>query len=191
MGGGSNSKAKGQPRAMAPVAEVDIAAVRYEPRPMQAPHLTGFGLRAFVWLLESRLLGPILLSALKKQNNMTQVLPSSILHPSPLFVHCSLLRLLKLTKILDSLGARVQMLQNTVIPERPMYYPEFPPQGTAARHILCVAPLNSSMEYPFFFLKSSMVVCSAGQASSQGNKILLELLLNIRTKMLHSSFIFC
>jgi hypothetical protein len=47
------------------------------------------------------------------------------------------------------LGARVQMLQNTVIPERPMYYPEFPPQGTAARHILCVAPLNSSMEYPF------------------------------------------
>ncbi|XP_051192076.2 fatty acid amide hydrolase [Lolium perenne] len=93
MGGGSNSKAKGQPRAMAPVAEVDIAAVRYEPRPMQAPHLTGFGLRAFVWLLESRLLGPLVLSALKKQNNMTQ------------------------------------MLQNTVIPERPMYYPEFPPQG--------------------------------------------------------------
>jgi hypothetical protein len=95
------------------------------------------------------------------------------------------------------LGARVQMLQNTVIPERPMYYPEFPPQGTAARHILCVAPLNSSMEYPFFFLEivNGCFVCSAGQASSQGNKILvlllLELLLNIRTKMLHSSFIFC
>ncbi|KAM0882521.1 hypothetical protein ACQ4PT_032225 [Festuca glaucescens] len=90
MGGGS--KAKGQPRAMAPVGEVDIAAVRYEPRAMQAPHLTGFGLRAFVWLLESRFLGPLVTSALKKQNNMTQ------------------------------------MLQNTVIPERPMYYPEFPPQ---------------------------------------------------------------
>jgi hypothetical protein len=96
MGGGS--KVKGQPRAMAPVGEVDIAAVRYEPRPMQAPHLTGFGLRAFVWLLESRLLGPLVLSALKKQNNMTQVLLSSILHPSPLFVHCSLLRLLNLPR---------------------------------------------------------------------------------------------
>lgn len=90
MGGGS--KGKGGPRAMAPVEEVDIAAVRYEPRAMQAPHLTGFGLKAFVWLLESRILGPVVTSALKKQNNMTQ------------------------------------MLQNTVIPERPMFLPEFPPQ---------------------------------------------------------------
>uniref|UniRef100_A0ACD5YA27 Uncharacterized protein n=1 Tax=Avena sativa TaxID=4498 RepID=A0ACD5YA27_AVESA len=90
MGGGS--KGKGMPRAMTPVEEVDISAVRYEPQAMQAPHLTGFGLRAFVWLMESRLLGPLVTSALKKQNNMTQ------------------------------------MLQNTVIPERPMYYPEFPPQ---------------------------------------------------------------
>uniref|UniRef100_A0ACD5Z0E0 Uncharacterized protein n=1 Tax=Avena sativa TaxID=4498 RepID=A0ACD5Z0E0_AVESA len=90
MGGGS--KGKGMPRAMTPVEEVDISAVRYEPQAMQAPHLTGFPLKAFVWLMESRLLGPLVTSALKKQNNMTQ------------------------------------MLQNTVIPERPMYYPEFPPQ---------------------------------------------------------------
>jgi hypothetical protein len=70
MGGGSKGKG---PRAMAPVGEVDIAAVRYEPQAMQAPHLTGFGLKAFVWLMESRLLGPLVTSALKKQNNMTQV----------------------------------------------------------------------------------------------------------------------
>jgi hypothetical protein len=72
MGGGS--KGKGQPRAMAPVGEVDVAAVRYEPQAMQSPHLTGFGLKAFVWLMESRLLGPLVTSALKKQNNMTQVI---------------------------------------------------------------------------------------------------------------------
>ena len=77
MGGGSKGKG---PRAMAPVGEVDISAVRYAPQPMQAPHLTGFPLRAFVWLLESRLLGPIVTSLLKKQNNMTQVtsVPSAI-----------------------------------------------------------------------------------------------------------------
>jgi hypothetical protein len=29
-------------------------------------------------------------------------------------------------------GIRAQMLQQTVIPERPMYFPEYPPQGTMA-----------------------------------------------------------
>jgi hypothetical protein len=33
------------------------------------------------------------------------------------------------------------MLQNTVIPERPMYYPEFPPQGTAGADIFSSALL--------------------------------------------------
>lgn len=92
MGGGSGGRGKGMPRAMAPVEEVDVAAVRYKPLVLQAPHLTGFSLRAFVWFLESPLFGPLLTSLLKKHNNMTQ------------------------------------MLQHTVIPERPMFYPEYPPQ---------------------------------------------------------------
>uniref|UniRef100_A0A453AC59 Amidase domain-containing protein n=3 Tax=Triticinae TaxID=1648030 RepID=A0A453AC59_AEGTS len=82
----------GKVKAMAPVEEVDIAAARYEPLVLRAPRLTGFPLRAFVWLLESPLLGPIVTSVLKKHNNMTQ------------------------------------MLQHTVIPDRPMFFPEFPPQ---------------------------------------------------------------
>ncbi|XP_025823927.1 fatty acid amide hydrolase isoform X2 [Panicum hallii] len=96
MGGSSSTgwgKTKGSsPRAMTPVEEVDISAVRYKPPTLQAPHLTGFSLRAFLWLMESPLLGPLITSVLKSQNNMPQ------------------------------------MLQQTVIPERPMYYPEYPPQ---------------------------------------------------------------
>ncbi|CAL5036131.1 unnamed protein product [Urochloa decumbens] len=94
--GGSNSTVRGKkgssPRAMTPVEEVDIAAVRYKSPTLQAPHLTGFTFRAFIWLMESPLLGSLITSVLKSQNNMPQ------------------------------------MLQQTVIPERPMYYPEFPPQ---------------------------------------------------------------
>ncbi|SPT15751.1 unnamed protein product [Triticum aestivum] len=82
----------GKVKAMAPVEEVDVSAARYEPLVVRAPRLTGFSLRAFVWLLESPLLGPLVTSILKKQNNMTQ------------------------------------MLQHTVIPDRPMFFPEYPPQ---------------------------------------------------------------
>nr|CAB3486335.1 unnamed protein product [Digitaria exilis] len=93
--GGSNSTGRGKgasPPAMTPVEEVDISAVRYKSPTLQAPHLTGFSLRAFLWLMESSLLGPLITSVLKSQNNMPQ------------------------------------MLQQTLIPERPMYYPEYPPQ---------------------------------------------------------------
>jgi Asp-tRNA(Asn)/Glu-tRNA(Gln) amidotransferase A subunit family amidase len=86
--GGSNST----PRAMTPVEEMDVAAVRYRPQTLHAPHLTGLSLRACIWLMESPLLGPLVTSLLKRQNNMPQ------------------------------------MLQQTLIPERPMYYPEYPPQ---------------------------------------------------------------
>ncbi|CAD6261483.1 unnamed protein product [Miscanthus lutarioriparius] len=60
---------------MPPVEEVDIAAVRYKPPTLQAPHLTGFSLRAFLWLMESSLLGPLITSVLKSQNNMPQADP--------------------------------------------------------------------------------------------------------------------
>ena len=74
MGG----KVKGTPRAMAPVEEVDVATAQYEPLVLRAPRLTGFPLRAFVWLNESPLLGPLVTSVLKKQENMTQVPPSLV-----------------------------------------------------------------------------------------------------------------
>lgn len=83
----------GKKRVMLPVEEVDISAVKYEPQNIAAPHLTGLALKLFVWLIEAPLIGSIILSVLKKQNNYTQ------------------------------------LLRNTVIPEKPMFRPEFPPQA--------------------------------------------------------------
>ncbi|MBA0815663.1 hypothetical protein Gohar_000423 [Gossypium harknessii] len=57
-----------------------------------APHLTGLMLKLFVRMVEAPVLGSLIMSFLKKQNKM------------------------------------VEMLQNTVIPEAPMFKPEFPPQ---------------------------------------------------------------
>ncbi|CAL5438340.1 unnamed protein product [Camellia sinensis] len=82
----------GKKRVMVPANEVDLAAVKYEPEPIQAPHLTGLSLKFFVKILESPLIGSSIASYFKKHNNM------------------------------------VEKLRNTVIPETPMFKPEFPPQ---------------------------------------------------------------
>ncbi|PKA57882.1 Fatty acid amide hydrolase [Apostasia shenzhenica] len=79
-------------RVMLPVEEVDISAVKYQPQAISAPHLTGFALKLFTWLVEAPLIGSVILSVLKKQNGYTQ------------------------------------LLRNTVIPEKPMFRPEFPLQ---------------------------------------------------------------
>ncbi|BAF13910.1 fatty acid amide hydrolase-like [Oryza sativa Japonica Group] len=116
------------PRAMTPVEEVDLSAVRYQSPSLQAPHLTGFSLRAFVWLMESPLFGRLLTSVLKSQNNITR------------------------------------MLQDTVIPERPMYLPEYPPQEPEQGVLLlgddrdpvdrveealhCLPPYDPSLRWP-------------------------------------------
>jgi hypothetical protein len=117
---------------MPPVEEVDISAVRYKSPALQAPHLTGFSLRAFVWLMESPLLGRLITSVLKSQNNMPQAgphIPSlSPCSPRRLHPHSFLIIILCMPCLISSLRF-VQMLQQTVIPERPMYYPEFPLQG--------------------------------------------------------------
>ncbi|XP_042493571.1 fatty acid amide hydrolase-like [Macadamia integrifolia] len=82
----------GKKRAMLPVEDVDLTAVKYEREDIKAPHLTGFKLKLFVWLAEAPLIGSLIVSSLKKQNGMDE------------------------------------MLRRTVIPEKPMYRPEFPPQ---------------------------------------------------------------
>lgn len=38
-----------------------------------APHLTGFFLKLFVWIVEAPMIGSVIISFLKKQNKMTQV----------------------------------------------------------------------------------------------------------------------
>ncbi|RZC87174.1 hypothetical protein C5167_042104 [Papaver somniferum] len=82
----------GKKKVMIPVENVDLKTVKYKREPIQAPHLTGFGLKLFVWVTEAPLIGSLVLSILKKQNKMDE------------------------------------MLRYTVIPERPMFKPEFPPQ---------------------------------------------------------------
>ncbi|CAK9187403.1 unnamed protein product [Ilex paraguariensis] len=93
----------GKKRVMLPASEIDLTEVKYEQEQIQAfnswidggfaaPHLTGLMLKVFVKLIEAPLIGSLIISQLKKQNKM------------------------------------VEMLRNTVIPETPMFKPEFPPQ---------------------------------------------------------------
>ncbi|XP_028083321.1 fatty acid amide hydrolase-like isoform X2 [Camellia sinensis] len=82
----------GKKRVMVPANEVDLTAVKYEPEVIQAPHMAGVSLKLFVKLVEVPLIGSLIISYFKKQNKMSEI------------------------------------LQSTVIPETPMFIPEFPPQ---------------------------------------------------------------
>ncbi|KAL5096522.1 hypothetical protein RYX36_000849 [Vicia faba] len=82
----------GKKRVLVPAKDVDLSLVRYEPETVQAPHLTGFGFRLLVRLIEAPLIGPLLMNYLKKENKIDE------------------------------------LLRNTVIPEEPMFKPEYPPQ---------------------------------------------------------------
>ncbi|CAN0921051.1 Fatty acid amide hydrolase [Linum grandiflorum] len=57
---------------MVPVSEMDLSTVKYEPQVVQAPHLTGNVFRFFIKLLESPIIGPFLMSHLKKENKMIE-----------------------------------------------------------------------------------------------------------------------
>ncbi|MBA0701910.1 hypothetical protein Goari_020565 [Gossypium aridum] len=82
----------GKKRVMVPAKELDLSTVKYEKEIIQAPHLTGSILKLFVRIIEVPIIGSLIISFMKKENNM------------------------------------VEMLQNTEIPEKPMFTPEFPPQ---------------------------------------------------------------
>lgn len=81
---------------MVPAKDVDLSTVKYKPEVIQAPHLTGLGFKLFVKLVEAPVIGSLIMSYLKKQNKMDE------------------------------------MLRNTLIPEAPMFKPEFPPQEPEA-----------------------------------------------------------
>lgn len=82
----------GKKHFMLPAEEISLSDVKYEPEVIQAPHIAGFLLKLFVWIMEAPFIGPLVASLLKKQNGMDK------------------------------------LLRNTVIPEPPMFRPEFPPQ---------------------------------------------------------------
>ncbi|KAI4299200.1 hypothetical protein L6164_032681 [Bauhinia variegata] len=77
---------------MVPAEDVDLSTVKYEQEPVHAPHLTGFVFSLFVRIVEAPLIGPWIMSMMKKQNKVDE------------------------------------LLRNTVIPEEPMFIPEYPPQ---------------------------------------------------------------
>lgn len=81
---------------MVAAEDVDLSAVKYEQEEIKAPHLTGLIFKLFVRIVEAPILGSFIVSAIKKQNKMTQ------------------------------------LLRNTLIPEGPMFKPEFPPQELEA-----------------------------------------------------------
>ncbi|XVF44907.1 hypothetical protein PTKIN_Ptkin02bG0160900 [Pterospermum kingtungense] len=82
----------GKKRVMVPAEKLDLSTVKYEHEDVQAPHLTGLIFKLFVRIVETPVIGSLIISSLKKQNKV------------------------------------VEMLQNTDIPEAPMFKPEFPPQ---------------------------------------------------------------
>ncbi|CAI0448593.1 unnamed protein product [Linum tenue] len=82
----------GKHRVMVPVDEIDLSAVKYEQEVVQAPSLSGIRLKLFTRILESPFFGSLIVSHVKKQNKM------------------------------------IELLQNTEIPELPMFKPEFPLQ---------------------------------------------------------------
>ncbi|XP_052878655.1 fatty acid amide hydrolase-like [Gossypium arboreum] len=82
----------GKKRVMVPAKELELSTVKYEKETIQAPHLMGSILKLFVRIIEIPIIGSLIISYMKKENNM------------------------------------VEMLQNTEIPEKPMFKPEFPPQ---------------------------------------------------------------
>ncbi|KAI3445825.1 hypothetical protein Pfo_002490 [Paulownia fortunei] len=90
----------GKKKVMLPAEDVDLATVKYQYEKIEAPHLTGFWLKLFVKLLEAPIIGSLIISNLKKENKM------------------------------------IEMLRNTVIPEAPMFKPEFPPQESETEVIL-------------------------------------------------------
>ncbi|KAL1289435.1 hypothetical protein HN51_057604 [Arachis hypogaea] len=79
---------------MLPAKDVDLSSVKYEHEVVKAPHLTGFVFRFFVRILELPLIGPAIMTHLKKDNKIDQ------------------------------------LLRHTVIPEGPMFKPEYPPRET-------------------------------------------------------------
>ncbi|KAE9591820.1 putative hydrolase [Lupinus albus] len=82
----------GKKRVMIRAQDIDISSIKYEPQTIEAPHVTGFLFRLFVRIVEAPLVGPFIISILKKDNQLDK------------------------------------MLRNTVIPEEPMFKPEYPPQ---------------------------------------------------------------
>lgn len=70
---------------MLPACEVDSSAVKYQYEKVQAPHLTGFLLKFFVKLLETPLIGSLIINNMKKENRVIEMLSNTAIPETPMF----------------------------------------------------------------------------------------------------------
>ncbi|KAF2312270.1 hypothetical protein GH714_029637 [Hevea brasiliensis] len=75
----------GKKLVMVPAKDLDLSAVEYKPEVIQAPHLTGLGFKLFVKLLEAPVIGSLIISYLKKQNKMDEMLRNTEIPEAPMF----------------------------------------------------------------------------------------------------------
>ncbi|KAK9110794.1 hypothetical protein Sjap_018854 [Stephania japonica] len=74
----------GKRQVLLPVEDVDWSAVKYEREEIKAPHLTGLQLKLFIRFIESPL-GPLIMSFLKKQNKINELLRGTRIPEHPMF----------------------------------------------------------------------------------------------------------
>ncbi|KAJ4887658.1 Fatty acid amide hydrolase [Raphanus sativus] len=75
----------GKYKVMKPVNEVDVSCVKYKEEDIKAPHLTGFLFKLFVKMLETPLIGSLIVESLKKNNGMTQIFRNTVIPEEPMF----------------------------------------------------------------------------------------------------------
>ncbi|XP_048231639.1 fatty acid amide hydrolase isoform X2 [Ricinus communis] len=75
----------GKKRIMVPAEDVDLSTVQYKPEVIEAPHLTGLGFKLFVKLLEAPVIGSLIISHLKKENKMNEMLRNTDIPEAPMF----------------------------------------------------------------------------------------------------------
>ncbi|TYH63546.1 hypothetical protein ES332_D07G200000v1 [Gossypium tomentosum] len=63
----------GKKRVMVSAKELDLSTVKYEKETIQAPHLTGSILKLFVKIIEIPIIGSLIISFMKKENNMVEI----------------------------------------------------------------------------------------------------------------------
>lgn len=75
----------GKKKVMLPADQIDWSAVKYEPELIQAPHLTGLAFKLFVKVVEAPIIGSLIISQLKKQNKMIEMLRNTEIPEPPMF----------------------------------------------------------------------------------------------------------
>ncbi|XP_051147267.1 fatty acid amide hydrolase [Andrographis paniculata] len=75
----------GKKKVMLPADEVDMETVKYRDEKIEAPKLTGIVFKLFVKLIEAPLIGSLIISHLKHENKMVEMLRNTAIPEAPMF----------------------------------------------------------------------------------------------------------